>query len=87
MVFVIFGVWAAQKPCIRNPSLGKIYWRILGFSFGGRTENGHEMVLKLVSGADFRFVLHNLSSMTRLPGSWGQVLQENVPKPKLKFIF
>ena len=32
------------------------YGRILDFSFGGRTEDGHEMVLELVSGADFRCV-------------------------------
>ncbi len=38
------------------------------------------MVLELVSGADFRCVLHHLSSLTRLKGSWGQVWPENNPK-------
>ncbi len=32
---------------------------ILDFSFGGRTENGHEMALELLSGADFSCILHN----------------------------
>ena len=56
----------------------------LDFSFGGRTQNRYEMALELVSGADFRCVLHHLSSLTRLKGSWGQVWSENDPKPKLK---
>ena len=34
--------------------LGRTYGGILDFSFGGRTENGHDMALELVSGADFR---------------------------------
>ncbi len=67
--------------------LGRTYGRILDFSFGGRTENGHETVLELVSGADFRCVLHHVSSLFGLLGSWGQVWPENGPKPKLKSIF
>ncbi len=39
--------------------LGGIYGRILDFSLGGRREKGHEMVFELVSGADFRCVLHH----------------------------
>ena len=45
------------------------------------------MVLELVSGADFRCVLHHFSSLTCLKGSWGQVWPESGPKPKLKFRF
>ncbi len=56
-------------------------------SFGGRTANGHEMVLELVSGADFRCVLHLLLSLTCLKRSWGQVWPETGPKPKLKYRF
>ena len=77
-------------PSISGPKLNKLgrtYGRILDFSFGGRTENDHEMVLELVSGADFRFVLHHLSSLTCFKGSWGQVWPENGPKPKLKSRF
>ncbi len=70
-----------------NTILGRKYGRVLDFSFGGRTENGHEMVLEMVSGVDFETVLHHLSSLTWLRGSWGQVWQENGPKPKLKFIY
>ena len=44
-----------EPPLLR--SLGGTYGRILDFSFGGRTENGHEMVLEWVSGVDFTFVL------------------------------
>ncbi len=42
--------------------------RILDPRFGGRTEIGHEMALALVAGADFRCVLHDLSSLTPLKG-------------------
>ena len=56
-------------------------------SFGGRTEHGHEMLLDFVSGADFRCVLHHFSSPTCLTGSWGQVVPESGPKPKLKSRF
>ncbi len=72
------------RPPKRKPSLGRTYGRISDFSFGGRTDNGHEMVSALVSGADFRCVLHQFSSLTWLKGSWGQVWPENGPKPKLK---
>ncbi len=66
---------------LQGPLLGRTYGRILDFSFGGRTENGHGMVLELVSGSDFRCVLHHLASLTRLKGSWGQVWPANGPKP------
>jgi hypothetical protein len=64
--------------------VGRTYGSILGFSFGGRTENRFEMALGLVSGADFRHILQPFSSLTRLPGSWGQVWPESGPKPKLR---
>ncbi len=64
-----------------------IYGRILGFSFGGRTENRYEMALELVSGADFTSVLHHYPSLARINGSWGQVWPESGPKPKLKSRF
>ncbi len=67
--------------------LGGTYGRILDFSFGSRTENGHEMAVEFVSGADFRHVLHHRSSVTCLKGSWGKVWQENGPRLKLKFRF
>jgi hypothetical protein len=67
--------------------LGRTYGRILDFSFGDRTENENEMVLKLVSGVEFSCVLYHFSSPTCLKGSWGQVWPENGPKPKLKSIF
>jgi hypothetical protein len=60
---------------------------MLDCSFGGRTENRYEVALELVSGADFRCVLHNYSSLSRFKVSWGQVLPEKDPKPKLKFRF
>ncbi len=63
-----------------KPLLGRTYGRILDLSFGCRTENRYEMAFKLVSGADFRCILHPFSSLNR---SW----QENGPKPKLKFRF
>jgi hypothetical protein len=67
---------------------GRTYGRILYLSLGDRTENGHETAIYLVSGADFRGVLHHLLSLTRLKGSWGQVWAENGPKPiKLKSRF
>ncbi len=74
-------------PGAQHPLLGRTYGRILDFCFGGRIENGHEMVLESVSEADFMCVLHHLSSLTCLKWSWGQVWPENGPKPKLKFIF
>ncbi len=58
--------------------LGKTYWEILDLSFG------HEMVLEFVSGADFRCVLHHLTNLTHLKGSWGQVWPESCPKPANK---
>ncbi len=67
--------------------LGRTYEGIWDLSVGGRTENGHEMVFALVSGADFRCILHHFSSLTSLKRSWGQVWPENGPKPKLKFRF
>ncbi len=42
--------------------------RMLDWSFGGRTEQGHEMAAELVSRADFRCVLHHFSSRPRLEG-------------------
>ncbi len=60
--------------------LGRTYGKILDLCLGGRTENGHEMVLELVPGADFRCVLHNLSSLTCLKGSWGQVWRKSGPE-------
>ncbi len=60
---------------------------ILDFSFGGRTSHGHEIVLELVPGADFRHILHHFSSPTCLKGPWGQVWPGSGPKPKLKFRF
>ena len=36
----------SQARCLKRVvSLGKTYGRIFDFSFGGRTENGHGMVL------------------------------------------
>ncbi len=64
--------------------LGRTYGGILDFSFGARTENGHEMVLDLASGADFGYVLNHFSSLTCLKGSWGQVWPEHGPKPNPK---
>ncbi len=52
---------------------GRTYWRILDFSFGGRTENRFEVASEVVSGADPMCVLHHFYSLTRLKGSWGQV--------------
>ncbi len=63
--------------------LGRTYWRILDFSFGGRTENGHEMALELVSGVDFRCIVHHVSSLTRLKRSWGQVCTQNLHRRSL----
>ncbi len=57
-------------------TLGRTSGRILDFSFGARTENGHEMGLRLVSGADSSCVLHHFSILTCLKGSWGQVWPE-----------
>ncbi len=65
--------------------LGRTYGMISDFSFGGRTENGHEMVFELVFGVDVRCLLHHFSSLTCLKGSWGQVWPGHGPKPKLKF--
>ncbi len=62
--------------------LGRTYGRILDFSFVGRTANCYETALRLVSGTDFRSLLHHSSSLTRLKGSWGQVWPENGPKTK-----
>ncbi len=45
--------------------LGRTYGRNLAFVFGGRTENGHEMTLYFVPGADIRCALHHFSSLTR----------------------
>ncbi len=45
------------------------------------------MVLELISGVDFRCVLHPFSSLVRFKVSWGQVWQENDPKPKIKSKF
>jgi hypothetical protein len=73
----MFQLWSHEV----KDFLGRTYGRSLDFSFGGRTENGHEMVLELVSGADTRCVLHHFSSLTCLKGSWGQVCG---PKQKLK---
>ncbi len=47
------------------------------FSFWGRTEKGYEMLLELVSGADFRCVLHDFSIWACLKGSWGKVWAES----------
>ncbi len=75
--------------CTRDlaSKLGWTYWRILDFSFGGRTENRYDLALEMVSGANFRCVLHHISSLTRLEGSWDQVWPESGPKPKIKYIF
>jgi hypothetical protein len=59
--------------------LGRTHGRFSNFSFGGRT-NLYEIAVDLVSGADFRCVLHYFSSFTRLGGSWGQVWPESGPK-------
>ncbi len=67
--------------------LGGTQDRISDFSFGGRTDNCHEMVLDLVFGVDFKCVLHHFSSLTSLKASWGQVAPESGPKPKVKFRF
>ncbi len=53
----------------------RTYGKILDFSCGD------EFVLELVSGADFRCVLHHISSLTHLKKSWGQVWLESGPKP------
>ncbi len=53
---------------------------IFDFSFGGRTENGHEMVFELVSGADLACVLHHFLSLTCLTGFGGQVFAGQLPK-------
>ncbi len=62
----------------------RAYGRILDFNFRGRTENSHEMVLELLTRADFKCELHHVSSLTRLKVSWGQVWPENSPKSKVK---
>ena len=36
---------AYHPGCLPERYLGRTYRRILDFSFGGRTENGHDMVL------------------------------------------
>ncbi len=48
---------------------------------GSGPENDHETALDLVSGADVRCILHDLSSPTRWNGSRGQVRR---PKSKIK---
>ncbi len=40
----------------------------------------HEIALELVSRADFRWVLHHVSSRSRLKGSWGPVCPEDFKK-------
>ena len=53
-----------------------------------RFRGGHEIILYLVSGANFRCVLHHFSSLTRWNRSRGQVRPEHGRKrPKLKFYF
>jgi hypothetical protein len=54
--------------------LGRAYGRVLDFSFGSRTENGYDMAFEFVSAADFRYVLHHFSRLTRLKGSLGPSL-------------
>jgi hypothetical protein len=68
-------------PLLFDGMLGRTYGRILDLSFGGRTENGPEIIFECVSGADVGFVLHHSSCLTRLKGSWGQVWPESGPKP------
>ncbi len=59
--------------------LSRSHIRILDFSVDGGKES-HAMALSLFSWADFRRVLHHLSSRTRLKRSWGQVWQESKRK-------
>ncbi len=52
----------------RDMFCSAIKTRNLDFSFGGRTENHYETALELVSGADFKCVLHHFPSLARLEG-------------------
>ncbi len=76
---------AERRPKEANTKRGRTYWMILDFSFGGRKQKSHGMVLELVPGADYTCVLHHFSSLALLMGSWGQVWPESGQKPKLKF--
>ncbi len=59
-------MWGFHNSDFENiVQLGRTYERILDFSFRGRRDHGHEVAFELVSGADFRCVLHHLSSLTR----------------------
>ncbi len=48
---------------------GGTHDQISDFSFWGRTDKGHEIVLELASGAAFACVLHHFSGRGRLEGS------------------
>jgi hypothetical protein len=80
----------APKPCIKNPSIDRFKTTGMAnaqpdeatdFSFGGRTENVHEMALGLVPGADFKCILHHLSNPSRLKGSLRPSSAGKRPKP------
>ena len=77
------GFWVSGGPSIYLQSI-----RHFKFVFWPRPGNGHEMTLKLVSGANFRSVLHHFSSLTHWSGSRGQVRPETDRKrPKLRLWF
>jgi hypothetical protein len=61
--------------------LGRTYGRILDFSFGSRTGNGHERAFELVSGVDLRCPSTPCFERDPLKGVVGQVWPENGPKP------
>ncbi len=64
----------APEPNKYRPLLHVSQDRILAFRLRGRIGKGHEIALQLVSGADFRRVLHRFSA--RLEGSWGHAWPE-----------
>ncbi len=59
-------------------SLGQPFY-LLGYPLG--PENCHETDFELAYGANFRCVLHHLSSLTRLKWSWSHIRAENDRKP------
>ncbi len=68
VIYSEFSFWLEAQLGI----LGRIYGRSLDFSFGGRTENGHEVVFELVSGVDLMYVPHIVLNLTHLKGSWAK---------------
>jgi hypothetical protein len=78
-------LWYKDRPYVLLKQREEALLSTLGYldRVLARKEYGNETTFDFVSGVDFRYVLHHLSSLTRFKGSWGRVWPESSPKTKI----